>query len=872
MPTEQEYINYKDFVESLDEASGYNLNEKCVTSNETEGPCARKVSGGHYLSDNSLFFSVKKNNGVPVDVFPHETSAWEQGSFNASGAEVSTTKRLRTIDYVAMPKRRFATRGDCVQKIVVDVNTPNVAVEIYGYSENGTFKAESGYVSGNNNVIDFSAKYGEIVKFKILVKTDVDNDGRDEELYELNALDISVTPYEEFVETQMSFDDFARDFSLGNAKDLLVKNGMFWVQGGESSTGTVRTFANSRIGLWYVPIVDARTIDFEFDNSGHDCSVFFYDASKTRVLAVNSGGWITESFSVKPPINTKYMTVIVRNHDNSAISTADAGDIGISCSYTDKVVNDQRLFDYVLANVGFKQDFFPHSTALWEQGSLNGGTGAEITSTQRLRTDYIALPKKTGTTVDDFETLFTVNINASGILAGFYFYDANDSFLGVRELSASGSIDLSAYCGRAAKCRFWLNTNTGASLDENPHEVENIDISIVPSASAKSEQSTINGYLIDDFLKNQDDLMVRQPSLWVQGGESSGGTVRTFADSRIGLWYVPIRSKIIKFEVASGSSYSIEAFFYDAAKNVVGSLSNNWVDQTTTYTPSTTTKYMTVIVRKNDNSTIDPSDIANVTIKAYYDNSSVSGNVKTRLKLCTFNLGHFDYGTANGIPAETLSAKLAKWKEFVAENNCDIIGLQECYRNVDKAGAITSMSLFEPVYPNDCGEIDWTRLKTQFAISNYEEITFSSGRGLSIKCDMDINGKTVKVYNVHLTPGQSEEALTKRASEITELIAELANQSSFICFGDFNARALTEFDPFVSAGFKIANGGYLPAVYSVTSNSSSWATWPDPTGYTVDYSDNIIVSSDIIIKHSWGLNTYSDLTSDHIPILADVVV
>ena len=824
------------------------------------------------VSDASLFVASKDNVGVAVDIFPHNRNIWEQGSFDNSGHETETDTRLRTNDYIAMPKRRFASSADFVQKLIVNVNTPNVQIDVLGFKADGTYRIHSGYLTGTNNVVDFSSESGAITKIRLLLQTDISISSRAENVIETEGIDISVIPYDNFVEYQDRMDDSTRNYILGNSEDLISKNPLFWVQGGEGSGGSVRTYANSRIGLWYVPIVDTRTIDFVFDNSGHDCSVFFYDASKTRVLAVNSGGWITESFSVKPPINTKYMTVIVRNHDNSAISTVDAGSIGISCSYTDKVVNNQRLFDCVLANVGFKQDFFPHSTALWEQGSINSGTGAETTSTQRLRTGYIDLPKKIGTTVDDFETLFTVSINASGILAGFYFYDANNSFLGFRELSASGSIDLSAYYGRAAKCRFWLNTNTEASRDENPHEVENIDISIIPSASSKSEQSVINGYLIDDYLMNQDDLMVRQPSLWVQGGEGSGGSVRTYANSRIGLWYVPIRNKTIKFEVASGSLYSIEAFFYNAAKSVVGSLSNNWVNQTTTYTPSAATKYMTVIVRKNDNSSITPSDIADVTIKAYYDNSVANGNVKTRLKLCTFNLGHFDYGNSNGIPAETLSAKLAKWKEFIAENNCDIIGLQECYRNVDKAGAITSMSLFEPVYPNDCGETDWTRLKTQFAISNYEEITFSTGRGYSIKCDMDVNGKTIKVYNVHLTPGQSEEAAAKRASEITELIAELANQSSFICFGDFNVRPLTEFAPFIAAGFKIANGGYLPAVYTVTSDSSSWATWPDSTGYTVDYSDNIVVSSDITIKHACGLNTYADLTSDHIPILAEVVV
>ena len=108
-----------------------------------------------------------------------------------------------------------------------------------------------------------------------------------------------------------------------------------------------------------------------------------------------------------------------------------------------------------------------------------------------------------------------------------------------------------------------------------------------------------------------------------------------------------------------------------------------------------------------------------------------------------------------------------------------------------------------------------------------------------------------------------------RASNYTELLLILAQHERFIVLGDFNAanesapedkaaQAQAEFNNLINAGYTVANGGrwgLLSTAHNVT-----------------NYWDNVCVLSNIKMISASVLDSYDEMTSDHLPIVVDVVV
>ena len=75
---------------------------------------------------------------------------------------------------------------------------------------------------------------------------------------------------------------------------------------------------------------------------------------------------------------------------------------------------------------------------------------------------------------------------------------------------------------------------------------------------------------------------------------------------------------------------------------------------------------------------------------------------------------------------------------------------------------------------------------------------------------------------------------------------------------------------FTDANYKLANGGYLPIEWTYSFVPADFDT--DTPSDRIRYFDNIIVSNNIIIENSTRLNVYHDLSSDHIPFIADLLI
>ena len=203
-----------------------------------------------------------------------------------------------------------------------------------------------------------------------------------------------------------------------------------------------------------------------------------------------------------------------------------------------------------------------------------------------------------------------------------------------------------------------------------------------------------------------------------------------------------------------------------------------------------------------------------------------------------------------------------------------------------------------------------TRFSSKFAFGPYSNTKYStqydSGNKQFTKAFVNMDGYKVCVFNTHTEyHGDYNEYLGPQLEElVTAMNDTLSNHEAdyVIACGDFNAWKASDFDIFISNGYKIANCGDF-------GSKTTWAfidyadpndlviNPKDPTGpkiskvWNMSYCDNIIVSSNINIQNvdvvelytpadpddkgaSWPLWDSSTDTplalSDHYPIYADI--
>lgn len=251
-----------------------------------------------------------------------------------------------------------------------------------------------------------------------------------------------------------------------------------------------------------------------------------------------------------------------------------------------------------------------------------------------------------------------------------------------------------------------------------------------------------------------------------------------------------------------------------------------------------------------------------------------------KLKVCAYNVGEYSYGSKPAVSAETAAEIIGKYRSFYSKENCDILGLCE-NRQVLKSVLPNGLStdpktaeeIYDYLYPIKYGFYDSMWAFSRYGISETSSSRFNTtDRGVGdadyIKGNLSINGLNVFFMVVHLSPN----SLATRLAQYEELIAMLNQHDYFICFGDFNAKGGTvdgvtytaqdEFDVLLDEGYHIANGGYLGLM----------TTFKGATGTDNQKLDNIVTSDNIIIANSYVPDVYDSLTSDHVPLIAELVI
>ena len=203
------------------------------------------------------------------------------------------------------------------------------------------------------------------------------------------------------------------------------------------------------------------------------------------------------------------------------------------------------------------------------------------------------------------------------------------------------------------------------------------------------------------------------------------------------------------------------------------------------------------------------------------------------IKVLTYNLGRYDGGGRKVTSNESVGGI----RRFMVEQDADIVCLQEF-----AVKDTSSLGLYLPEYPYMARHLfNGKRAFGNVTLSKYpivrsETMAFAGSRNLSLITDIDIDGRTVRVYNCHLESysisftalvkrlfhkdgftdevvqvhGRMREATLRRAEQVASLLqSESDSRYPNIVCGDFNDTPVsytyqrlvkTKKDSFVEAG------------------------------------------------------------------------
>ncbi len=217
--------------------------------------------------------------------------------------------------------------------------------------------------------------------------------------------------------------------------------------------------------------------------------------------------------------------------------------------------------------------------------------------------------------------------------------------------------------------------------------------------------------------------------------------------------------------------------------------------------------------------------------------------------------------------------KIINFRRFFGSKNFDIVGLQEYDTYIKQDHSVTSLNgLFNHWFTSEISTGSWESLQSRYYLFDTGRAQLSNERWY-VYGSFYYGDKKIFLINVHLSPGHSAEAAATRLTEANEILTLLSDKTYFIMFGDFNPEPGEEdtlFKVFTDAGYNLANCDFFGKFWTWSSNRADFSS-DVPTG-TVYYIDNIITSSNISINNAYKVNTYADLTSDHIPIVAELTI
>ena len=212
---------------------------------------------------------------------------------------------------------------------------------------------------------------------------------------------------------------------------------------------------------------------------------------------------------------------------------------------------------------------------------------------------------------------------------------------------------------------------------------------------------------------------------------------------------------------------------------------------------------LTACVQNNDPLRIDDQDI----VWTYTDTLSITH----------WNLGHLSLGKSNctAINASEIDSFASSYHSLLDSMDVDFYGICEYEPYFSKEGGSTRQILFEAFPYFFEGNKSGYNCNALFSdIPLYHSMTGSYSQATQeryfVESTVKINGQDVKIVETHLDWDEGENGARSRESQIKQLIEAYSQKPYVIIAGDFNVSdAKKEYDPFITAGFQLANDGSL---------------------------------------------------------------
>jgi len=233
-----------------------------------------------------------------------------------------------------------------------------------------------------------------------------------------------------------------------------------------------------------------------------------------------------------------------------------------------------------------------------------------------------------------------------------------------------------------------------------------------------------------------------------------------------------------------------------------------------------------------------------------------------KLKIGTYNVGHFNQGKLGGYQGPDVQEELQRWRNWISLQSLDIFILNEWNKYFDKDSTFDATTeLLKPLYNNiywgDANKWIYNGIATNFKLENLRQVQWA-GDYYAIIGDLKIGKKTITIMSTHI-PWQKQH----HAKAIDDMIKEMKKYEYLICMGDMNAMDATQLR-FQTEGFNIANGGYQG--FLCTAPNSKRKGKKDGL-----HIDNIFTTKNIKIMNVSAPST--GLTEeDHYPVIADIVI
>lgn len=264
-------------------------------------------------------------------------------------------------------------------------------------------------------------------------------------------------------------------------------------------------------------------------------------------------------------------------------------------------------------------------------------------------------------------------------------------------------------------------------------------------------------------------------------------------------------------------------------------------------------------------------------ICSYFAYAQSNSPFPLKLRVASYNVGHFNQGLAGGFrfmggssakkDERTGMAKrqVAAWRQWISEQSLDVIGFQEWNRHFDVDSAFNAQDeLLNPFYNNVYlgKEHTWiyNGIATNYKLTNLRT-KYTKGDYYALIGDLKIGNKVITVISTHI-PWQKD----WHTPALKAFIEDLKQYESFICFGDMNSPDDDQM-LFREAGFNMANGGYQGWFGTASGSLISEGR----QGKADKNIDNIVTSKNIKIMNvsapRTGVNDF-----DHLPVIADIII